>query len=466
MNSNDENSSLKSGNKILTLLFAGVLMGALDISIIGPALPSIEQSIKVDERLIGWIFSIYVLFNLVGISLFAKLSDIFGRRKIYVLSVAIFALGSTWVAFSESFNMILIGRAIQGFGASGIFPVATATVGDLFPPEKRGRVLGMIGMVFGLAFIIGPLIAGVLLIYFSWNSLFIINLPISVLVIFGAIKLLPNVRVVNENKFDWRGIIIMAIMLSSFSFGVNQVDSKDVLNSLINPLAFYPLLFSIVVLPLFIFLEKGHEFPVVNVKLFTKRQIRIVGFIAFGTGLIQSSFVFFPEFAVANFNVNNHVASFMLVPVVVATAIGSPVFGRMLDKFGSRSIIMLGIALMVIGFFLLSIFYAKISMFYISGAFIGLGLSVLSGSSLRYIMLNEVAASERALTQGLVTIFISVGQLAGGAIIGALIASGGRINAFVKLFLLLGFSNLVMLVVAFWLKSRKVEFETYRINKK
>ncbi len=151
----------------------------------------------------------------------------------------------------------------------------------------------------------------------------------------------------------------------------------------------------------------------------------------------------------------------MLIPIVVATAIGSPVFGRMLDKFGSRSIIFTGLLFLVVGFFLLSVFYSSMAMFYLSGVFIGLGLSVLSGSSLRYIMLNEVSASERALTQGLVTIFISMGQLTGGALIGALIASGGRLNAFVKLFVFLGIANLVMLFSSVFLKNRKVEFETY-----
>ncbi len=301
MNIISDKISESSNRSVLMLLFTGVLMGALDISIIGPALPSIEETIKVDERLIGWIFSIYVLFNLVGISLFAKLSDIYGRRKIYIISVSIFAIGSTWVSFSESFNMILIGRAIQGFGASGIFPVATATVGDIFPPEKRGRVLGMIGMVFGLAFIIGPLIAGVLLSFFSWNSLFIINLPISMVVILGALKYLPNEKVVSEKSIDWKGIIFLGLFLSLFSFGINQLDSEAIIDSLKKPIAFVPLVLATISLPIFVLLERKQVFPIVNVKLFKMRQIRLVGLIAFGTGLIQASFVFFTEFSVSNF---------------------------------------------------------------------------------------------------------------------------------------------------------------------
>jgi len=149
----------KTTTPILILLFVGVLMGALDISIVGPAIPSIEKALHVGARDLSWIFSIYVLFNLVGISLMAKMSDAYGRRWIYILAVAIFGIGSLVVSLSHDTIMLLVGRAIQGFGASGIFPVASATIGDVFPVEKRGRALGLIGAVFGIAFILGPFIA-------------------------------------------------------------------------------------------------------------------------------------------------------------------------------------------------------------------------------------------------------------------------------------------------------------------
>ena len=200
---------------ILILLFIGVLMGALDISIVGPAIPSIEKTIRVTEKDLSWIFSIYVLFNLVGISFMTKLSDLFGRKSIYILAVAIFGAGSLVVSFSHDITYLLIGRAIQGFGSSGIFPVALAVIGDVFPVEKRGRALGLIGAVFGLAFLIGPFIAGSMLLYFDWNALFLINIPFVVLLIIFAFMLLPGKTVDKEVKFDWTGIIILGIIHAS-----------------------------------------------------------------------------------------------------------------------------------------------------------------------------------------------------------------------------------------------------------
>src|SRR5512137_1275402 len=172
-------------NRVLMVLFLGVLMGALDIAIVAPALPSIQKFFGVGDRLLTWTFSIYVLFNLIGTPLMAKLSDTYGRRSVYVLDVTLFALGSLIVALSPQnmFSVVLVGRALQGLGAGGIFPVASAVIGDTFPIEKRGSALGLIGAVFGLAFLIGPILGGVLLGLFGWRSLFLVNLPIAAVVI-------------------------------------------------------------------------------------------------------------------------------------------------------------------------------------------------------------------------------------------------------------------------------------------
>ncbi len=186
-------------------------MAALDIAIVGPALPTIQQIFGVNERALAWVFTIYVLMNLVGTPLLAKLSDRFGRRTIYVLAVSLFALGSLLVVVApvSAFWFVLLGRAVQGLGAGGIFPVASAVIGDTFPPEKRGSALGLIGAVFGLAFIIGPIVGGVLLL-FSWRWVFAINLPIALVVILLAWRELPSARRKELLPFDWAGMATLA----------------------------------------------------------------------------------------------------------------------------------------------------------------------------------------------------------------------------------------------------------------
>ena len=109
-------------NRILILIFIGVFMGSLDIGIVGPALPAIQGEFAVNERILSWIFAIYILFFMIGTPLMAKLSDIYGRRNLYILDVFLFALGSAITFTSTSFDQLLIGRAIQGFGARRDLP--------------------------------------------------------------------------------------------------------------------------------------------------------------------------------------------------------------------------------------------------------------------------------------------------------------------------------------------------------
>ncbi|HEY5592516.1 MAG TPA: MFS transporter [Paludibacter sp.] len=444
---------MKENKGVVALLFVGVLMGALDISIVGPALPSIEDALKIDAQYLGWVFSIYVLFNLIGVSLFARLSDVYGRRKIYILALSIFGMGSLWVSLSNSFDMLLIGRAIQGFGASGIFPVASALVGDLYPPEKRGQILGLIGAVFGIAFLIGPFVAGILLHYLPWNFLFIINLPISIILIYYSSKILPSLSYKNIIHIDWIGIVSLGIALAAFTYGLNNIKTSNWELDLNNFKMILPFIISFLSLIVLFSVERKVQNPIIEFSFFKNREIMIAGIIAIVTGIVQACFVFIPKFVVESFSVTPSRASFMLIPFVLATAIGSPVFGKMIDKYGVKKIIGIGLMLSTIGFYFLSINGTQIFIYYLSGSLIGLGLSVLSGSSLRYIMLNNTSLQDRATSQGMLSIFISVGQLIGTAVIGLLTASMITKNVYEVMFANVAYLLLAMFVLSFGLKN-------------
>jgi EmrB/QacA subfamily drug resistance transporter len=453
---------MKNNNLILGLLFVGVLMGALDISIVGPAIPSIHKALGLDEHQVSWIFSIYILFSLMGISLFARLSDRYGRRPFYILAVLIFGFGSLIAAMAHNIEVLLIGRAIQGFGASGIFPVASATVGDIFPQEKRGRALGLIGMVFGLAFLTGPVIAGLMLKFFSWNSLFLINIPFVVVVILGSIKLLPAKRNSDSKIIDWPGIISLGLFLSGITIALNNLKTSGFWETILS-LSFYPYIaVGLLAFLVFILIERRSKHPVVDINLFNLKQVRIVGFLAFGTGLYQAAFVFVPAMTVKLFGVEPSTASFMLLPVVFTMAISSPVSGRLIDKYGSRIIINIAFILMAIGLSLLFAVNLTKYIFYFAGIMLGMGLSVLAGSSLRYIMLNEVSAGERASAQGVLTIMISLGQIIASALIGAFTTGyQNGIKGYQIVFALLTFITVFLGISSLRLKSRKQEKESY-----
>lgn len=454
----------RTRNRLLGVLFAGVLMGALDIAIVGPALPAIRRAFGVDDRAAAWIFSLYVLFNLIGAPLMAKLSDLFGRRWVYVLDVSLFAFGSLLVALSPSFLVLLCGRAVQGLGASGVFPVASAVIGDTFPPEKRGRALGMIGAVFGVAFLVGPILGGVLLM-FGWPWLFVINLPIAAGIIAASVRLLPSVPALQGRSFDWRGMLVLALMLASFSYGLNRLDTSHVVMSFMSSAVWPFLVGALVLLPVFVWVERGVRDPILRLPLLMRRQVMLVSLFSFGAGLSESAVVFVPGLLVAAFGVTTSTASFMLLPVVLAMAVGSPLSGRALDRFGSRVVVLVGSSLSTLGMLLVSVSAVGLVAFYTAAVLFGLGLSILLGAALRYIMLNEAPTTERASAQSVLTLSSSIGQLMGGAMVGAVAASrGGGVVGYAAAFLVIGVFLLVQTLAALGLKSRAEEQATAQRN--
>ena len=181
-------------------------MGSLDTGIIGPVLPSIEQSFHLTSRESSWIFTLFVIFFMIGSPVMAKFSDFYGRKKIFLLDVILFGIGSFLIAFSFNIESIFLGRIIQGFGCGGLFPVAGAFIGDAFPLEERGRALGIIGSVFGISALGGPLV-GAALIPFGWNWCFTINIPISIFLIIFAWKVMPELGDKRKLKIDYLGIV-------------------------------------------------------------------------------------------------------------------------------------------------------------------------------------------------------------------------------------------------------------------
>lgn len=453
----------KKRNSILAVLFFGVLMGALDIAFVAPALPAIGKEFGVDERSLAWIFSIYVLFNLVGTPLMAKLSDAVGRRTIYIIDLALFATGSLVVAVAPAFWMLLAGRAVQGLGAGGIFPVASAVIGDTFPAEKRGRALGLMGAVFGVAFLIGPIVAGVMLFLLSWHWLFVINLPISIALIGASASVLPAARPSLRRGFDAIGMIVLASFLACLAFGISQINSAD-LSSSLSSLNVWPfLLIAVLLAPIFAFVERGARDPIVRVSLFRSRQVALASLLSAGAGLGEAAIVFVPALVVAAFGVTTYAASFMLLPAVLAMAIGAPLSGRILDALGSKVVVLAGTTLIGIGMVTVSLLATNLIAFYLAAVLVGLGLSSLLGATLRYIMLNEAPVRERAAAQAIISLETSLGQLVGGAMVGAVAASrGGGVAGFSAAFLVVGAAYWLLLLTSLGLKGRAAELETVR----
>ena len=417
-----ETSSPVPPKRLLGVLFLGTLLAALDIAVVGPALPALREAFGLSERAVAWTFTAFVLANLTGLPVMAALADRVGRKRVYLFDIGLFAVGTLVVALAPSFGVLIAGRVVQGFGASGIFPVATAVVGDTFPPERRGRAVGLLGAVFGIAFLIGPALGGILLAVASWRWLFALSLPLALLVFVLSARTLPESRAVAPRAFDAAGVATLAALLAALVVGLSGIDASAPWGGLTEAWVWLPLALAVALLVLLVSVERRAEAPILRPGLVSRRPVQAACLLAIGAGIVEATFVLLSSYVVAAFGVERSTASYLLLLLVAGVTVGAPVAGRMLDRVGARSVVTVAMGLVAAGMGVVAL-APSLAVHLVGTVVLGLGLSGILGSSLAYILLAEAGADERAVAQGLSTIFLSVGQLVGAATLAALAAS-------------------------------------------
>jgi MFS family permease len=440
---------------IMLVLLGGVFLGALDIAIVGPALPAIQTQLGLDARQLASIFSIYILFGLIGAPLLASLSDRHGRRRVYVACLALFGLGSVIVASSASIEILWLGRAVQAIGAGGTLPVASAVIADTFPVGRRGRALGLIGAVFGMAFVVGPLIGAVFLKW-SWRWLFVVNLPLVVILIAASLTLLEDQRSSVARRFDWAGAVLLALGLGALAYGAAEIELGAGRLFGIGSVSAVSFLIAVSALYFFARAERQAETPIVEPRLLGSAQMRIIGLLGVATGLVEASMIFLPTLAVSALNVEPSRASFMLMPLVGALIAGSIVAGRLLDRIGAKPVIQVGMTLTIVGLLLFYFLPSGTANFYVAGIAVGFGLSSLLGAPLRFVALEEGGESGRGASQGLLTVSLSVGRLFGSSLTGGVAAAAAvAVSGYRSAMLVIAFAGSLSLIASFWLRRRQ-----------
>lgn len=437
-------------------------MAAMDIAMLGPAKPAIQESFGVDERLGSWILNAFVLSNLMGVPVMSKMADTFGRRKVFFSVVILFAVGGLVVGSAQNYSWLLTGRCIQGLAASGIFPIAAAVTADTYAPEMRGRALGILGAVFGLAFIIGPVIAG-LLLNVGWRWIYVGYLPIALLVIAVGAKTIPTSARVREHPIDILGVLSLTGLILALTYGLSRLDPASFSESISQPRIYISFLLFALLIPAFVWFERSAPDPVIRLSMFANKQIAIACLMAIGAGMVEAAFISFPTLASLSMGVSRSAAAYMLIPLSIAIAVGSPLWGQLLDRVGSRVIVLASNLLLLVGLLTIASFPASKALFYVATSLIGLGMAGIMGSALNYILLHESAESERTSSQGVVTLSISIGQLLGAASVGAVVASlGGDVNGYSTAFYGIAIVVAALSVLAFKLNGKEVEQATLK----
>ncbi|MFI4891142.1 MAG: MFS transporter [Steroidobacterales bacterium] len=431
--------------RIMPVLFAGVFMAALDTAVIGPAIPALREAFGVDNRQVGLVMSVFILCSLCSTTVMASMSDRYGRRPVYLASVACFALGSLGIAISPSFWMVVASRAVQGIGAGGITPTASAVIGDLFVHEERGRALGLIGATYGMAFVLGPPLAGLLLVVANWRWIFLVNLPVAAVVLYQAVRVLPPARATGTPPPpDYAGIVTTFAVLSCFVLGVTRI-----LDVLVN-VTLWPwfLVATVVLLAQLIAVEKRSAQPMIPLSLFRNRRLAGTYLLSLGCGFAMGGVIFLTSIAALAYAVRSEHAGFVLLPLVVCSMLGSMISGRLLNRVGPRALLLTGFALLAAGYGATAITDFGLWLFLAASMPVGLGLGIVVGGALRSIAIDEAPVKLRATAQGLINIGNSVGTLGATAAISAIADFAGGTGGFAIAYVGVAVLMLMMLIVA------------------
>ena len=406
----------------MPVLFIGVFMSALDTAVIAPAIPALRASFGIDNREVGLMMIVFILFSLSSTALMANLSDRHGRRPVYLGSVACFALGSLIIALAPHYGLVLLGRAVQGVGGGGIIPIASAVIGDSFAPKDRGRALGLIGATYGMAFMLGPPLAGLLMLALSWHWIFLANLPVAAVVLVLGARALP-VRPPSAARppLDVAGIAVVFVLLSCLVLGITRVADGFA------GVRLWPwfLVAVAALLPLLVRVERRAASPMIPLSLFAKRQLATAYLLTIGAGFGMGSVIFLTSIATLAHAVAPDRAGFVLVPLVICSMLGSMGAGRALHRIGPRAVVLTGFAMLALGYGASAFTGQGLAGFIVASMPVGLGVGIVVGGALRTIAIDESPAAVRGSAQGLINICTSIGTLLSAATIGALADFGG-----------------------------------------
>ncbi len=402
---------------IVVAIMLALFLGALDQTIVGTALPRIITELN-GASLYTWVVTIYLLASTVTVPIYGKLSDMYGRKPLLLIGVGLFLVGSALAGLSQNIEQLIIFRGIQGLGAGALFPIALATIGDLFSAQERGRYQGLFGAVFGLSSLVGPALGGFLTDTLSWHWIFYVNLPIGIFAMAIITRELPTIKGRANQKIDFLGAITFAAGIIPVLIGLTNVQS----NAFGTPEVAGLISLGLVILGGFLFIEAKAAEPIIPLELFRNRTFAAAAaatfFASFG---FFSSIIFLPRYFQSVLGESATSSGYATLPLLLGVIISSVSAGQIVARRGRYKRLILGAVLLVAaGSLLLTNLQADTNPWVLRGWMFLAGLGVGPTLSVFTIVVqNAVPFRFLGAATSNLTFFRQVGGSVGLAIVGS-----------------------------------------------
>jgi EmrB/QacA subfamily drug resistance transporter len=395
-------------------LLLGIFLAALEATVVSTAMPTVVASLGGLDRY-SWVFSAYLLTSTASVPLWGRLSDLYGRRRIYLAAIALFLVGSMLAGVSRSMLQLILFRTVQGLGAGGLVPLALTIIGEIYTLTERTRMQAVFSSVWGVSSIAGPLIGGFITDSISWRWVFYLNLPVGLIAAFLIHRMLPEHAAERTVAVDWLGGALLFLSTSCLLVALTEAS---------------PLwgVIALVSIGWFASVERTAEAPILPFALFRNRTITVATAIGFLAGMaLFGAIAFIPLLIQLTTGGSATSAGQILTPIYLMWVLASIVAARLLLRVGARPATVAGTAAVFTALAALpwlSTGSSRAAIFADMGLMgTGLGLSMLS---LLLAVQHSVPRSELGVATSLNMFARSIGGAVGVAIMGAVLTAGLR----------------------------------------
>jgi EmrB/QacA subfamily drug resistance transporter len=408
----------------LAVLATAALAYAVSQTMVAPALPAIQKDLNTTTTGVTWVLTIYLLTASIATPILGRLGDMFGKERVLVLVLCMFALGSIVAGLSHSIGVLVAGRAIQGF-AGAVFPLSFGIIRDEFPPERVAQGIGLISATFGIGGGIGLVAAGVIVDHLSYEWIFWIGLIVTVIAIVCTLLFVPESPIKVPAKIDWIGAALLSVGLGTLLLGISEGPRWGWTSARILGL------FAVAAgsLIAWVRFELRVPAPLVDMRMMRRRPVwttnvtaLLVGFGMFGSFILIPQFVQAPPGAGYGFNATVTEAGLILLPATAVMLFAGPLSGWLGARVGSRLPLLIGTALAAAAFTLIALAHDHRWELYIGTALMGAGIG-FAFAAMANLIVEAVDPTETGVATGMNTIMRTVGGSLGGQISATIVSA-------------------------------------------